>query len=43
MYDQILVELLVVMGEPPVQPFLLTAASDDASSLFDDPETLPRL
>lgn len=36
-------ELLVAMGEPPVEPFLLTAAPDNASSLFDGPEALPGL
>lgn len=36
-------ELLVAMGEPPVEPLLLTEAPDDASSLFDGPRALPGL
>ncbi|MFB9714351.1 hypothetical protein [Arthrobacter methylotrophus] len=33
-------ELLVAMGEPPVEPMTL-AAPDDASSLFDMPAAEP--
>jgi hypothetical protein len=36
-------ELLVAMGEPPVEPRLLTEAPDDASSLLDGPQALPGL
>jgi hypothetical protein len=36
-------ELLIAMGEPPVEPFLLTSAPEDASSLFDGPQAPPGL
>jgi hypothetical protein len=36
-------ELLVAMGEPPVEPMLLTDAPDDASSLFEGPAPRPGL
>lgn len=36
-------DLLVSLGEPPVEPWPLTAAPDDASSLFDGPPALPGL
>jgi hypothetical protein len=36
-------ELLVAMGEPPVEPMPLTNAPDDASALFDGPQALPGL
>lgn len=36
-------ELLVAMGQAPVEPLVLTAAPDDASSLFDGAQTPPGL
>lgn len=36
-------ELLLAMGEDPVEPMPLTPAPDDASSLFDGPKALPGL
>jgi hypothetical protein len=34
-------ELLVAMGEPPIEPMPLGLAPDDASSLFDAPPLFP--
>ncbi|WP_170133185.1 hypothetical protein [Arthrobacter livingstonensis] len=34
-------ELLVAMGEPPVEAFILQDAPDDAAELFADVPTLP--
>lgn len=34
-------ELLVAMGEPPVENFILSDAPDDAAELFADAPTLP--
>jgi hypothetical protein len=36
-------ELLIEMGEPPVENFVLHAAPDDASELFGDAPMLPGL
>jgi hypothetical protein len=36
-------ELLVAMGEPPVEPLVPAAVPDDAPSLFDGPPPLPGL
>lgn len=36
-------ELLVAMGEDPVENFILTGVPDDISSLSDDPPPLPGL
>ncbi|MCQ9165328.1 MULTISPECIES: hypothetical protein [unclassified Arthrobacter] len=34
-------ELLVALGEPPVESFILEAAPDDAAELFTDAPMLP--
>jgi hypothetical protein len=36
-------ELLIAMGEQPVEPMVFTAAPDDALALFDGPQPLPGL
>ena len=36
-------ELLIAMGEPPVEDFILPDAPDDASELFTDVPALPGL